>query len=107
MTDNNTGNPVNGATVASNANPGQFGVSAATPDDANLSDGFYWLFATPAGNTQFTASDGAYTPATATVNVAGNFVTQQNWVLKAGHLTVTPGTLSVSETLGAEATTAV
>ena len=29
VTDNNTGNPVNGATVASNANSGQFGVSAA------------------------------------------------------------------------------
>jgi len=104
VTDNNTGDPVNGATVASKANPGQFGVSAATPDDANLPDGFYWLFATPAGSTGFNATDGAYTPAAATVNVAGNFVTQHNWILKAGHLTAVPGSLSFTQVLGAAKT---
>jgi N-acetylneuraminic acid mutarotase len=79
-------------------------VSAATPDDPNLSDGFYWLFASPPGSISFTTTDGNYTPATATVNVAGNFVTQQNWTLQAGHLTITPGSLSVTETLGGSKT---
>jgi N-acetylneuraminic acid mutarotase len=100
VSDNNTGNPVNGAKVASSASPGQFGISAPTPDDPNISDGFYWLFATPAVSTQFSATDGNYTPATATVNVTSNFVTQQNWSLKAGHLTITPGSLSATTTLG-------
>ena len=104
VTDNNTGSPVNGATVASKANSGQFGVSAPTPDDPGLPDGFYWLFAGPAGSTRFTASDGAYTPATATVGVAGNFVTQRNWVLKAGHIAIAPGGLSFTQTLGAART---
>ena len=91
MTDHNTSDPVNGAKVASQANPGQSGVSQATPDDPNLSDGFYWLFATPAGATPFKASDGNYTPSTQTVNVANNAVVHQNWSLQAGHLTITPG----------------
>ncbi len=96
--DNNTGDPINGAKVV-NAN-GEFGVSAATPDDPNLSDGFYWLFSSLTGSRQFTASDGKYVPASAAVNVAPNYVTHQDWTLKAGHLSVTPGSLSVTERLG-------
>ena len=107
VTDNNTGNPVNGAKVASNANSGQFGITTANPSDPNLANGFYWLFASPGGNTQFTASDGNYAPGTATVNVADNFVTQQNWVLQAGHLTVTPGSISSTQTLGGTKTSNV
>ena len=98
VTDDNTGGKINGAKVANSA--GEFGASAATPDDANLSDGFYWLFSSQTGNQQFTATSGKYTPASATVNVATNFVTHQDWTLKAGHLTVTPGSVAVSETLG-------
>jgi N-acetylneuraminic acid mutarotase len=103
VTDNNTGNPVNGAKVASQANPGQVGISAATADPS-LSGAFYWLFATPAGATQFTASDGNYTPSTQTVNVAANAIIHQDWSLRAGHLSITPGSLSVSQTLGAAKT---
>lgn len=98
--DNNTGLPINGAKVASDAKPGEFGISMATPDDANLSDGYYWLFSSHTGNTKFTASDGKYTPVTATVNVAPDYVTQKNWVLKAGHITAKPHGISVTEQLG-------
>jgi Kelch motif len=107
VTDHNTGNPVNGATVVSQTNPGQAGVSQATPDDPNLSDGFYWLFATPAGATPFQASDGSYTPSTQTVNVAAHAVVHQDWSLQAGHLSITPGSLSVTQTLGAAKTKTV
>lgn len=100
VTDNNTGDPVNGAQVASQANPGQAGVTAANPADPNLANGFYWLFASPPGSTQFTASDGNYTPSTQTVNVADNAVVHQDWVLQAGQLTITPGSISSTTTLG-------
>src|SRR5579875_1681444 len=85
VSDNNTGDAVNGASVTSNANPGQTGVSSATPNDPNLSDGFYWLFADE-GSTSFTASDGNYQPSTQTVDVAANAVNHQNWSLQAGNL---------------------
>lgn len=103
VTDNNTGNPVNGASVTSSANPDQTGVSAATPNDLNLSDGFYWLFASP-GSTQFTTSDGNYKPSTQAVDVEANAVNHQNWSLQAGNLSVSPGSLSVTETLGGSKT---
>ncbi|HEY3718066.1 MAG TPA: carboxypeptidase regulatory-like domain-containing protein [Jatrophihabitantaceae bacterium] len=98
--DNNTGNPINGAKVASGAAPADFGVSAPTPDDANVSDGFYWLFSSLTGSRQFTASDGKYVAASSAVNVATNYVTHRDWTLKAGHVSVTPASVSVSETLG-------
>jgi N-acetylneuraminic acid mutarotase len=103
VTDNNTGDALNGATITSNSNPSQNGVSAANPSDPNLPNGFYWLFASP-GSTEFTATDGAYTPATATVPVAANTVNRQNWSLQAGDLAVAPGSLSVTQTLGAAKT---
>ncbi|MGH3472136.1 MAG: carboxypeptidase regulatory-like domain-containing protein, partial [Nocardioidaceae bacterium] len=99
--DNNTKAPIDGAKVASVPNPSDFGISAATPDDANLSDGFYWLYSSQSGTTQFTATDGKYTPATANVNVAGGFMTQKNWSLKAGHLTVSTTSISKSMRMGA------
>ena len=103
VTDNNTGKPVNGATVTDNTNPGQNGVSAANPADPNLANGFYWMFAAP-GSSQFTASDGNYTPSTQTVDVASNAVAHQDWSLKAGNLSTSTGSLSVTETLGASKT---
>jgi N-acetylneuraminic acid mutarotase len=104
VNDDNTGQPLNGAKVVNNGTPADFGVSAPTPDDANLSDGFYWLFSSQTGSQQFSASDGKYVPATASVNVAPNFVTRQDFTLKAGHLTVTPGSIAVTETLGSAKT---
>jgi N-acetylneuraminic acid mutarotase len=106
VTDNNTGAPANGATVASDTNPGEFGVSFATPDDPNLPDGFYWLFSSLTGAQSFTATDAKkYTPATNTVTVAPDAVTRQDWRLQTGHLTVTPTAASVTETLGQSKTT--
>jgi N-acetylneuraminic acid mutarotase len=102
-TDNNTGDAINGVSVTSNTNSSQSGVSAANPADPNLPNGFYWLFASP-GATSFTASDGNYTPSTQTVNVEANAVTQQDWSLQAGNLNISPGSLSVTQTLGGNKT---
>ncbi len=101
VTDNNTGKPVNGVTVSNAA--GQTGVSAANPADANLPDGFYWMFASP-GSSQFTTSDGGYTPSTQPVDVAGDTVTHQDWSLQAGNLSLSASSLSVTQTLGATKT---
>ncbi len=100
VTDDNTGAKLNGAKVASDGNPANFGVTAATSDDPNLPDGFYWELSTLTGNQQFTASDGKYIPAKATVNVAADFVTRKDWTLTAGHLSMTPGNVCVSERMG-------
>ena len=105
--DGNTHQPLNGAKVASDAHPDEFGVSAATPDDPALADGFYWLYSSSTGRTTFHATDGKYTPVTAAVNVAAGFTTRKNWTLQAGHLTVTPGSLSATVRLGGSATRTV
>jgi N-acetylneuraminic acid mutarotase len=102
--DDNTDQPLNGAKVASDPHPSESGISAATPDDPALPDGFYWLYSSQSGSTAFHATDGKYTPATATVNVADSFTTRQDWSLKAGHLTVSPGSLSATLRLGLTAT---
>jgi N-acetylneuraminic acid mutarotase len=100
VTDHNTGKPLNGASVTSNSHPSQSGTSAATPDDPNMSGGFYWLFASP-GATTFTAKDPQnYTPSTQPVNVTADAVTSHNWSLLAGDLAFTPGSLSVTQTSG-------
>ena len=106
VTDANTGQPVNGATVASATKPGQPGVSAATGDPA-LPGGFYSMFSPHTGATTFTAADGGYATATAAVNVAANGVTRQDWALNAGRLTVSTGSLSATQTLGQSATAKV
>jgi N-acetylneuraminic acid mutarotase len=100
-TDNNTGKPVNGVQVTNAA--GQTGVSAANPADPSLANGFYWMFASP-GSSQYTASDGSYKPSTQTVAVANNAVTHQDWSLQAGNLSLSTGSLSVTQTLGAAKT---
>ena len=102
--DGNTHQPLNGAKVASDVHPDEFGVSAATPDDPAVPDGFYWLYSSSTGRTKFHATDGKYTPVTAQVNVAAGATTRKNWTLQAGHLTVTPGSLSATVRLGGSAT---
>ena len=87
--------------VQTTPTPTEFGVSAATPDDANLSDGFYWLFSSLTGNQQFTASDGKYVPAKATVNVGHELRHPPGLGAQGRPPAVTPGSVSVTETLGA------
>ncbi len=102
--DNNTNAPINGAKVQSVDNPDDMGISAATPDDANLGDGFYWLLSSLTGSHKFIASSGNYTPVTQNVDVAPAFMTRKNWTLKAGHLTVSGGSISGTMRMGQQRT---
>ena len=96
--DNNTGNPLDGATVV-NTNS-EAGLSTANPLDPNLPDGFYQFFSSQTGASRLTVTDGRYDPAAGTVNVAANEVTRKDWSLTAGHLRITPNNLSLTEKPG-------
>ncbi len=95
--DTNTGGGVNGATVAL----GDTSVkTAATPEDSGLDDGFYWMFSTATGTQSVTASAGNYTSQTKSVSVDLDGVTLANFSLKAGQLSVTPGSVEATHRLG-------
>ena len=93
VTDANTNLGVNGAVVTSNDNTAVKATSAATPEDPNLTDGFYWMFSPQTGQHPFTAAKSRYTSLTKTVNVAADFATGANFSLKAGRLVVTPDSI--------------
>jgi N-acetylneuraminic acid mutarotase len=92
--DANTGNGITGATVTTADAPGVSATTAATPEDPNLSDGFYWLFSPVVGSHPFTAAKSKYTSVTAAVNVQENYTVRKNFTLKAGQITVTPTSIS-------------
>ena len=98
VTDANTGAGVNGATVTSADRPAEHATSAATPDDPNLGDGFFWLFSSVTGNHKFTATAGNYEARDVTVKVAVNWATAADVALNAPRITVTPG--AISKTVG-------
>ncbi|WRZ97258.1 carboxypeptidase regulatory-like domain-containing protein [Streptomyces sp. NBC_00841] len=97
VTDANTGEAIVGATVVNGDAPQEKAITAATPDDPALGDGFYWMFTTKTGDHAFTASRPYYSDLAKTVNVAPDSTTQAAFALKAGRLTITPG--SVNKTL--------
>lgn len=98
--DGNTKKALTGVTVASVDVATNTGVSAATPDDGALGDGYYWLFSSAKGAHKFTATSGRYTPATATVNVIANSITRKDFTLAAGRVEVSPADLTATEVLG-------
>ena len=86
--DGNTGAALDGATVAGGSTTA---VSA---------DGFYWLFAPQGGATSLTASARNYADNRATVSVVTHRVVRHDWTMGAGHLTVRPGSISVTARSG-------
>jgi N-acetylneuraminic acid mutarotase len=101
VTDANTGAPVNGAKVTSNAVSSETGTTGPTTADPTLPDGYYWLFSSHTGATGLTATDGKYAATTGTASVTADATTRANLKLDAGQLTVSSPSLSVSEVLGA------
>ncbi len=97
VTDANTSDGLDGATVASVATSAETTTTAAAP---GAGDGFYELFAAGTGSQQFTTSDGRYVPATASVSVTANSVTRQNFSLQAGRINVSAASLSSTVGLG-------
>ncbi len=95
--DANTGRGLVGATVTG---AGAAATSIATPDDPKMPDGFYALFSPHTGQTSVTAGDAKYAAAHSTVRVQADDNVTRNWSLDAGHLTVKPGAITSSVTLG-------
>ena len=90
--DHNTGAALSGVQISG----GTPAVSQATPEDAQLGDGYYWLFSNHAGRVALTASGRRYASAAATAAVAEHRTARQDWSLRAGQVTVTPHSISVS-----------
>ncbi len=100
VADQNTGGAVNGARVVATDDPSRPGISTATPDDPAQADGFYWLFSSPSGSHQFTASANSYTTDARAVDVAADSVTRADFALGAGQLSVTPTAIESAAELG-------
>jgi N-acetylneuraminic acid mutarotase/uncharacterized glyoxalase superfamily protein PhnB len=105
--DANTGEPVNGATVTSDTDSSDSGVSGPTTSDPGLAAGYYWLFSPHTGQSSFTLNDGYYAATTVKVGVTANAVTQATLKINAGRLTVSKESASLTEVLGAAKTTTV
>ncbi|MFF0371286.1 MULTISPECIES: S8 family serine peptidase [unclassified Micromonospora] len=101
--DDNTGDPVDGAKLVDKASRSELAVSAATPLDPNLPDGFYWLFSSQAKPT-FTVSYPRYATGEARTTVSPDRVTTKDWRLRAGHLKVSAESLDLTTRLGKSAT---
>jgi N-acetylneuraminic acid mutarotase len=93
--DKNTGAGINGASITSADQLAEKTTSAATPNDPNLGDGFYWLYSSLTGSHTFTATAGNnYTAQDVTVNVAPDSATGGDISLPAPRIQVTPGSVS-------------
>ncbi|MEH1169576.1 S8 family serine peptidase [Micromonospora sp. CPCC 205539] len=103
-TDRNTDAPRNGITVVSTDRPTERGTSAATPEDPNLSDGFYWLYSSLTGTRRFTASRSPYRTLTKPVTVAADDTRRSDFALAAGRLTVTPTAIESYQQYGSTRT---
>jgi N-acetylneuraminic acid mutarotase len=104
VTDANTGAGVNGATVTSTDKPADHTTTAATPDDPNLGDGFYWTFSHLTGKHPVTAAADHYVTATGTANVPSDGTADRDLTLNAGQLTVTPASIAKTVAWGKSAT---
>ncbi|WIV54112.1 carboxypeptidase regulatory-like domain-containing protein [Amycolatopsis nalaikhensis] len=103
VSDANTGQPLNDVTVA---DAGRSAVSAATPEDAALPDGFYELFDTT-GAHQYTATSPRYASPALATTTALNSVARLDVKMQAGRLAVGSPSLAVSKTMGQVATQTV
>jgi N-acetylneuraminic acid mutarotase len=90
VTDANTGLAINGATVRSDDRPAESAVTAPTPGDPFLGDGFYWMFSSLTGSHPFSASRSRYVTNTKNVNVLVNSARRVDFALGAGRIVVNP-----------------
>ena len=92
VTDENSGNGLVDATVK-NMPDGLSTTTVATPDDPNVGDGFYALFA-GSGPQPFEASAGQWVPQTLTTNVIPNSTVRLDFTLAAGFLSTDQSSLT-------------
>nr|WP_261994700.1 carboxypeptidase regulatory-like domain-containing protein [Streptomyces sp. me109] len=104
VSDANTSTGVVGATVTSQDKPTEQAASVATPDDPNLSDGYYSLFSTTFGSHSFTAARSKYSSQSKAVKVGADNAVAADFTLKAGNITVTPGSVAATVAWGGSKT---
>ncbi len=97
VADQDSGDPINGATVTSDDHPADTATSTATPDDPNLDDGFYSLFSTLTGAHPFTTRADGYLDATASVDVAADGVVRHDVGLVPDATELSIGDASITE----------
>ncbi|HEY8471631.1 MAG TPA: S8 family serine peptidase [Natronosporangium sp.] len=109
VTDDRTGEPVIGATVASVSQPELRTTTVDTPDDRALGGGFYWLFSPATGEQELTAEHvvGQYAAGSATANVVGSGVARADFALSTGELAVSTRTIEANPELGQRQVTTV
>ena len=99
VTDANTGNGLNGATVTDTDNPSDHTTTGPTADPA-IGNGYYWMFSSLTGSHPFSATRSPYQAGSQTVNVAADSATSANFALGAGQLSITPGSITSTQVLG-------
>ncbi|MFE9611240.1 carboxypeptidase regulatory-like domain-containing protein [Streptomyces sp. NPDC006012] len=104
VTDANTDAGVVGATVTSQDKPAEQATTVATPDDPNLTDGFYSLFSSTLGGHAFTAAKSKYTSLDKTAQVGADSAVEADFKLKAGKITVTPASVAATVAWGGSKT---
>lgn len=104
VTDANTGLGVTGAAVTSDDKPSVTTTTVATPDDPEVSEGFYSLFTPDLGKHGMTASKSRYTKQSKTVRTAADGAVSTGFTLTAGRLSVTPQAVDKTVAWGAQAT---
>lgn len=93
--DANTGSPVNDAVIAGSAITT---TSFPTPDDPNLGDGFYILFASPAGTQTISASALHYGTDTKSPQILSGQTISSDFHLPTGRLVSQPTGITVNAT---------
>jgi N-acetylneuraminic acid mutarotase len=101
--DGNTGDYLNGATVAAKDRPADSTQTAATPADTALDDGFFWMFASPSAQQSFVAKRAAYEPDTRQSVVAPDHLARLDFTLEAGHLVAEPSGITAKVRMGRSA----
>ncbi|MGH8274477.1 MAG: protease pro-enzyme activation domain-containing protein [Gammaproteobacteria bacterium] len=96
-----SGSALIGATVADDT--GASATTFANPADPNLTNGLYILFSST-GNRTLTATDGHYSPATASLAVANNDFKQQSFALKSAQFTAAPASLNLHVEVNSQVT---
>lgn len=96
------GGGIIGAKVTSLDNPTDAGVTRATPDDANLEDGFYWMYSALEGTHPFKATARNHGTDQQDVTVPAGDVARADFVLGQALLEIAPTSIETTVALGAE-----
>jgi subtilisin family serine protease len=95
--DGNTGDALVGAIVSSDDDTM---ITAATPADPNVDDGFYTVFAAAGSNDVMASMAGGYADETVTLNITDGTTTGQDFNLAAGWLVPDPVAFDLAVELG-------